>query len=199
MRLVIISDTHGLTPELPEGDVLIHAGDATMMGNDEEVDMFDAWLGTLPFNYIIFTPGNHDFRFVTRDRQLKNAITLINEPLKFKGIKVWASPFSPKFGAWAFMTGEKELAKMWEQIPRGTDILITHSPPRGFLDRTIGNVCAGSQSLLDKVREIKPQFHVFGHIHEAYGEKYNRETRFINASVVNECYHLVNKPIVIDY
>lgn len=198
MRLILISDTHGSYPMLPKGDVLIHAGDATMMGTPEEVVDFDAWLGTLDFEHIIFTPGNHDFLFEEKQLALKNAVVLINESIEIDGIKIWASPLSTIFGPWAFMKDEVELAEVWKTIPNDVDLVVTHGPPKGILDLTVGDVSTGSQSLLDRIEEIKPLVHVFGHIHEGYGVEQGEWTQFMNVSLLNEYYQLVNLPTVID-
>jgi len=197
MRIVLIADTHNCTPELPNGDMLVHAGDATMNGTKEEVEKFDAWLGTLNYKNILFTPGNHDFLF-EKVNILKNATVLINRGIVIDGIVFWASPYSPRFGGWAFMKSENELIDIWRYIPDKVDVLITHGPPKGILDKAISGENAGSQFLLERTREVKPKVHVFGHIHETYGSHYNREVRYINASVLNEYYQNVNKPVVID-
>lgn len=65
MKLVAISDTHSLHnketfPEIPEGDILVHAGDATRHGNVEELIEFLQWFGQQPHPYKIYVPGNHD-------------------------------------------------------------------------------------------------------------------------------------------
>jgi Icc-related predicted phosphoesterase len=56
----------------------------------------------------------------------------------------------------------------------------------------------GCEDLLLKVEEVKPTFHICGHIHEAYGMQEKDNTTFINASVLNEKYVLVNEPIVFE-
>lgn len=198
MRIVFIADTHNYTPELPSGDILVHAGDATMNGTIEELERFDAWLGTLNFKHILFTPGNHDFCLERNKDVLINAMTLVNEGIIVNGFVFWASPYSPKFGDWAFMKSENDLVDIWSRIPDRIDILITHGPPRGMLDRAISGENVGSQSLLERVREVKPKIHIFGHIHETYGIHNNRGVRYINASVLNEYYQNVNEPIAIN-
>ena len=198
MRIVLISDTHNCTPELPDGDVLVHAGDATMMGTKEEVNQFNDWLCTLrsKYKHILFVPGNHDFLF--EQVAITWFTTLINQSIVIDGIKFWGSPYTLKLFNWAFMKSEVELAKVWSHIPDKIDVLITHGPPKGILDRTISGENVGSQSLLDRSRIVRPKVHVFGHIHEAYGSQYNRAVHYINASIVNEYYQNVNKPVVID-
>ena len=44
---------------------------------------------------------------------------------------------------------------------------------------------------------VKPRLHVFGHIHEAYGQQQVDDTLFVNASMVNLAYRPVNQAIVL--
>ena len=127
-----------------------------------------------------------------------------------KKVKIWGSPWTktfermnPKCKAFTFDTDD-ELAEKWKLIPNDIDILITHSPPYGILDEVDSqehctSYHVGSRSLLKRVCEIKPKLHVFGHVHEGYGdiiaEWTNTPTAFVNASHVNEYYEPVNKPI----
>ena len=69
MKIVLISDTHGLHKSmlhlLPErADVLIHAGDCTNIGNQNDVREFVYWFQNLKgFGTKIFIAGNHDWAF----------------------------------------------------------------------------------------------------------------------------------------
>lgn len=197
MRIVLIADTHNHTPDLPDGDILVHAGDATIDGTRGEIKRFDDWLGSLNYKHIIFTPGNHDFLFDT-ENILENAITLINESTEIDGVVFWGSPYSVRFGDWAFMEFESDLKSIWQSIPDKVDVLITHCPPKGILDYTVNGQYAGSQSLLERIKAVRPKLHVFGHIHEMYGSMRCDGTLHINASIVNDFYQQVNKPFVID-
>ncbi|RKU47545.1 hypothetical protein DL546_006264 [Coniochaeta pulveracea] len=53
----------------------------------------------------------------------------------------------------------------------GADVVITHSPPRGILDRTDDKILAGCPNLFDAVARARPRLHCFGHIHEGWGAK----------------------------
>lgn len=68
--------------------------------------------------------------------------------------------------------------------------------PRGILDRSSVYINLGCGYLLTKVKQIKPKFHIFGHIHASYGIKEIDRTTFINASNYNSREGLVNPPIV---
>lgn len=82
LKLVCISDTHGMHQNLkiPDGDVLIHAGDITMKGEKYQMLDFDSWLGSLPHKYKIVVCGNHDLCFEDKPQEarqwIKNGIYL---------------------------------------------------------------------------------------------------------------------------
>ena len=62
VRVVCISDTHGAhrSVSVPDGDVLIHAGDFTRYGRESDASDFDAWLATLPHRHKVVVHGNHE-------------------------------------------------------------------------------------------------------------------------------------------
>ena len=62
MRFVMLSDTHGEGVDIPEGDVLIYAGDwSPGRGDLEDTHKFAQWIGDQPHTHILVIPGNHDF------------------------------------------------------------------------------------------------------------------------------------------
>lgn len=207
MRFVAISDTHSkhLSVKLPRGDVLLHAGDVSYKGKREDIIGFLEWFSKQKFQYKIFIAGNHDFFFEKANEvEIQNAIPaniiyLHDSGIEINGIKIWGSPVTPKFFNWAFnrKRGE-EIRKHWELIPSNTDILMTHGPAYGFLDMTGDEKHTGCQDLLRRLLVIKPKFHVFGHIHESYGNIKRSGIQLINASLVNEAYDLIHKPFVFD-
>lgn len=88
--------------------------------------------------------------------------------------KVYGSPWQPEFYDWAFnLNRGPESRAIWDKIPIDTDILITHGPPLGFGDLTADNFHCGCSDLLDVVLQKPPRLHIFGHIHEAYGNLFS--------------------------
>ncbi len=208
MKLICISDTHGKHKDLilPKGDMIIHAGDVSSRGSEFEIKTFLNWFSSLDFKYKIFIAGNHDFYFENKTKRSikeiipENVIYLNDSSINIEGLNIWGSPIQPEFFNWAFnrQRGE-EILLHWNLIPNNIDILITHGPPLGILDRTIRDgISVGCEDLLNIIKAKKPKYHIFGHIHEAYGIVVKPETTFINASVLNERYLLVNKPITIN-
>lgn len=206
MRLVCLSDLHNLklASPVPTGDALIIAGDICGHGTRDEVKAFDAFLGSLPHPHKLLIAGNHDWPFTRVDLSeakllVKNAIYLMDSGIEIEGIKFWGSPWQPFFCNWAFnLPRGAPLAKVWAKIPSDTDVLITHGPPYGILDRIYNGDHVGCEELRAALTRIRPKIHVFGHIHEDYGVQEQDGTTFINASLCDGRYRPVNAPIVID-
>jgi len=209
MKIVLISDTHGLHEELnlPKGDVIIHCGDITDYGSKEEVVKFLNWYTNLDYVHKIFIGGNHDTYLDEYSVDLlellpMNVKYLRNQLFNLEGINIWGSPNTPDFEGWAFGKKRSQMKEHWKYLPNEIDILITHTPPFGILDKSSNHHSLGCKFLLEKVNQIKPKYHLFGHIHASYGEVQKGFTKFINGSNLNSYKGLINPPIIpiiIDY
>lgn len=136
MRIISISDTHGLHEDLdiPDGDVLVHAGDMTSHGRLAQIEDFNKWISSFPHKNKIVISGNHDWGFQKQSKQarelLASCIYLQDENVEIEGVKFYGSPWQPEFFNWAFnLPRGKELKSIWGNIPDETDLLITHNPP----------------------------------------------------------------------
>ncbi len=207
MKLVLISDTHGNHQRLPlpDGDVLLHTGDISKRGSEFEVQLFLEWFAEQDFEHKIFIAGNHDFFFEQESSEkvatmIPEGVTYLNDSgVTIDGIKFWGSPVQPRFFDWAFNRDRgTDIDRHWQLIPSDVDVLLTHGPPHGILDRTADGFEAGCEMLRKRIREVKPKLSVFGHIHEAYGKHEIEGTVFVNASVLNLRYELVNEAILFE-
>ena len=208
MEITFISDTHNMhhlmTSDLSGGPMIIHAGDISGRGKYNEVNDFLQWFSSLPYMHKIFIAGNHDFIFEKENALIipEDVIYLQDDAVTIEGIKIYGSPWQPWFYDWAFNLPRKGpgLYSKWESIPTDVDILITHSPPYGILDLTYRDrTPVGCEALRERLNEISPKIHVFGHIHEAYGQEKIGETLFINAAMLDLRYEYTHKPIIINY
>jgi Icc-related predicted phosphoesterase len=207
-KVVFISDTHNLHAKvrIPECDILVHSGDATGRGTFQEVSSFLFWLSQQPAKHKVLIWGNHD-HLQERDPGLANMLLsehpsityLENSSAEVMGLKFWGSPWTPKFFDWAFNADPDKLIEVWNQIPEGLDILVTHGPPFGILDLAESGDQIGCKSLKYEVmNRAKPKIHIFGHCHEGYGTFKFESTLYINASTCNSKYQPVNPPIVME-
>lgn len=214
-KINLISDTHGkhdqLTGFLDDGDdgILIHAGDISGRGTLKEIESFASWFNSLNYDHKIFIAGNHDFLFERGFDEAKGILTgyktidyiqdeLVTLSEGDDEIKIWGSPWSPRFHDWAFNLDRNSdiMKSKWDMIPDDIDILVTHTPPHGILDRNTYHKSCGDELLIERIKEIKPKICVFGHIHEDNGYHYDAENdiHFINASVLDHRYIFRNKP-----
>ena len=210
-----MSDTHNRWPvNIPDGDILVHAGDHTMMGEERELVLAGERVRALPHQFKVIIAGNHDWMFQTNRQTAENLmgvgqdglVYLENEGIELMGLKFWGSPVQPTFCDWAFNVERgPDIQKYWDMIPTGLDVLITHGPPLNVLDLPgepyTKNGRCGCQDLANAVQKKPPKVHVFGHIHGGYGMaiRPGYHTTFYNASVVNEQYKVANKPFWTDF
>src|SRR6185369_2693228 len=210
MQIVCLSGTHNYHEQItvPDGDLLIHSGAATINGSEDEINAFFNWFSALQHKHKIFVAGNHDWLFETdaeiaNQKAAQSGITYLQDSSTIiDGLKIYGSPWQPRYYDWAFnLDPGPKLNEKWKLIPNDTDILITHVPPKGILDfvkKKLPIPKTGCQELRRRVREIKPRLHVFGHIHSGYGQIRKFGIRFVNACNCDESYEPVQAPIVID-
>lgn len=196
MRIIHISDTHSQhrkISDLPAGDVVIHSGDFSFAGTEDEALDFIDWFSSLPYKHKIFISGNHDNSMY--DAEIEglpdNCYYLCNSGVTIEGIRFYGVPMFMEdiiFGNY-----DSNISA----IPDDTDILITHQPPYGVLDFS-ENIHYGDNGLLEAISKVRPKYHLFGHIHNAHGVVKTKDTTFINASMVNDDYVLINNAHTFD-
>lgn len=195
MVILHLSDTHSQHHELrnlPHADIIIHSGDISFAGSENEVMDFIEWFGVLPYKYKIFIAGNHDDCLfgANIDGLPESCYYLCNSGVTIEGIKFYGIPMFME----DVLSGDYD--RNIQKIPNDTDILITHQPPKGILDSS-ANINYGDLKLLQIVLKTKPKYHLFGHIHGAYGIEKSEHTTFVNAAILSENYELTYEPILL--
>ena len=208
-KIVCISDTHSQLHKvkIPDGDILIHAGDLTSQGSVSDMVKAFQQLGRIRsrFKAVVVVCGNHDWLGETNPILVKqlgednNLIYLDHEARVVEGLRLFGSAYTPEFFSWAFNVPRGEaLKKKWDAIPDDTDILVTHGPPYGILDFVEPNRFhpkgehVGCEQLLLAVDRVQPRAHIFGHIHCASAKVQHGSTIFVNASICDEQYKTSN-------
>ncbi|KDN61177.1 putative calcineurin-like phosphoesterase [Colletotrichum sublineola] len=200
IRIVCISDTHDHTNvAIPNGDLLIHAGDLTNAGTADDIQAQLDWLAAQPHPHKIVVCGNHDSYFdpsarLTEDRgrtlDFKGIHYLVRDSvtLEFKGgrhLKIFGAPDIPACGGSEMAFQYDRASPPWTNtIPIDTDILITHAPPvshptshsqpKVFPNASQKNhldLGLGCPGLLEEVWRVRPKLHVFGHVHWGHGRE----------------------------
>lgn len=225
MKILAVSDTHGFHNQFFKSDfdgidMIIHAGDCSNAMspaiNANEVTDFLNWFDDIPVKHKVMIAGNHDTsieaKLIKPSEHHKNIIYLEHELAEIEGIKIFGSPYTPRFGNWSFMKDKGKLDPLWQKIPEGIDILVTHGPPKGILDLSRNRQdeleYCGDRELLNNVYRVKPKHHFFGHIHnfvdclnKGSRSVHDLPTQFHNVSCVTDRkfeFGLTSKGIVIE-
>ncbi len=199
LQIVVMADTHSKHDQIeaPKGDILIHAGDATGFGGRNQFECFCEYFTKLPHKYKVLIAGNHDpcfEKYISEiPTRLPNVHYLVDESVVIEGIKIYGTPWTPCH--WAYHTDQDKLIDKWRQIPNDVDLLVTHMPPAKILDfDEKANKHEGCPQLAEQIKQrIKPQYHVFGHVH-TQGIYKSNHTVFINAAVTGGEYKVQWQP-----
>lgn len=219
MKLAAISDLHGNLPAIPKCDALLIAGDICPLADHSHwaqsqflTHDFAKWREELDVKSVIYIAGNHDWIFerdrigaqrwkerLQADRAPRESCYLQDDYCVLNDLKIYGTPWQPRFFDWAFNLDEPELALKFAEIPADTDILICHGPPLGYGDRSShSNRPCGSPSLLAAIDRVKPRLCVFGHIHEGRGQWERNGTILANVTHVDRAYRPVYEAMVFD-
>lgn len=214
-KIIATSDLHGHLPDIPECDVLIIAGDICpdRPGNyraDDKSEFqlgwldasFTPWLEVQPAKHIVGIAGNHDFalEFYWEYAHRLPWTYLIDSGTEIDGIKFWGLPWVPNLQSWAFYGNDIQLETVYQSVPEGTDVVISHGPPMTFLDwtdhRSGGHV--GAIQAVNMIERVQPKAYVCGHIHEGFGKDHLGNTDIYNVAYVDEHYIPRYTTVVLD-
>lgn len=206
LRVVAMSDTHlRHNFVVPDGDILIHAGDGCAGGDLIELAKWVGWLSTFPHKYKIAIAGNHDVALEKQPNTARAAFDgsgvdyLQDSEVTIEGLRIYGAPWQPAFCDWAFNLPRGEvIRRKWMKIPTGIDILVTHGPPALILDQVMYHRVGCGDLREEVLGRIKPRYHIFGHIHYSYGIEKVGDTVFMNAAICGESYQPDNAPHVFD-
>lgn len=195
MKILHLSDTHGChrrLRDLPDADMVVHSGDFTMNGSQQEAIDFMNWFCDLPYAHKIFICGNHDdcLYGAEIDGLDSNVHYLCNSGVEIDGVKFYGVPM--------FMGDciTDRQTRNYAQIPSDTDVLITHSPAYGILDFD-DDINYGSEELLARISTLHLKAHLFGHIHIRHGIRNIDGTTYSNGAIMNSNYDNLNPPQII--
>lgn len=191
MQILAVSDLHGYLPYIPECELLLLGGDYARMRNTDQqrrffTGEFTDWLKQIPAKHIVGIAGNHDFPL--KDKEFGTSLPWIylqDKSVDIKGVTIYGTPWTPTFYDWAFMDNESGLQERFTNIPSGLDILLSHGPANGVLDKTQEGHNAGSYALKMCIGQVKPDSVICGHIHEARGVEEHSGVTYYNVSYVN--------------
>lgn len=189
VRIVHMSNTHNFlikgkkTTYLPHGNILVHSGDFSNNGTNEEFSQFDAWLGSVKdlYPYRVVVLGGRDAKqfgsnFEVMRKKLSNAThVLCHSEVTILGLRFYGIPWYWGHRANMTLRPGAQNVNRYDDIPEGIQVLITHAPAFQRLDALVPSSNRatkehwGSIELLEAIRRLRPCLHLHGHVHEARG------------------------------
>lgn len=227
-KYIIISDLHGILPEINEQfDCLLICGDICPVQFDRDYYLCLSWLQNDFINYInnlncekvILIPGNHDFIFwhiykniSENSKEIKEYIfnktncdkldILIDDFIIYDNKKIYGTSWCPELKNWAFYGDEETLINKFNMIPKDTNILLTHCPPKvgnaGIVLQKCRNInrdfgCIELTNTLNKLNNL--DFVFCGHIHSGeHSETHLNNIKIVNVSILDEFYRFKFNP-----
>lgn len=190
MKLLLFSDVHlnenhcqRLVKLSHEADIVVGAGDYCSLRKN--LDKVIRWLSAIT-KPTVLVPGNAESyeELVDACKEWPSSKVLHGNSVEIQGMLFYGIgggiPTTP-FGSWSWDFTEEQAESMLKDCP-GHAILITHSPPKGILDRSSFGMHLGSKAIKKYITERSPGIVICGHIHES-GGKIQKEgrTTVINA------------------
>ncbi len=183
MRILQLSDTHNrhrLLTQFPTADVIIHCGDFTDNGTEEEVlDFLNRFVG-LPYPHKISVTGNHDLCLWDADgiEKLPPQVHFLQD----SGCEIDGIRF--------FRLAHNHPEAL---IPNAVDVLITHEPLEIIFDSS-GGIHWGNVWLRERVLEIYPRYHLYGYAHGSYGMIWEHNIVFSNRALADDKFRICHLP-----
>lgn len=178
-RLLLFSDVHSdldacrtLVDRASEADLVVGAGDFCVMRRNLEatVDVLSAI-----DRPTVLVPGNSESadELTAACRDWASAHVLHGQGVRLEGLSFFGIgggiPVTP-FGAWSWDCTEAEAEQLLADCPEG-GVLVSHSPPRGVVDRDSSGRRLGSAAIRRVIEQQRPRLVVCGHIHGSWGER----------------------------
>ena len=235
LKASFISDLHGNLPDpsiFDPGDVLGIVGDVVPLEHQRDLvasiawfcHKFVPWTDKLPFKKVILIFGNHDFfaeeigpKHFNSGSELTRMLLpgsikgehkieiLCDNSYKYGGFTFYGTSWCPDLVNWAFYKDSDGLKKMFDKIPQGTDVLLTHCPPRlgnaGVVLQNGWNFLNnyGCQELAEALIGKNVKYHFYGHVHSGDHHLENvNGTMMANVSMLDENYKMNYPPLNIE-
>src|SRR5262245_1665678 len=203
MKLLLFSDLHAdraaasrLVKLSETADVVIGAGDFGNMRHDISACIEVLRQIRVP---AVLVPGNNESydELVKASRGWTQAMVLHGTGKEISGQNFFGIgggiPITP-FGAWSYDFSEADAEHLLKSCPHGA-VLISHSPPKGAVDRASSGQSLGSTAVRDAILRTKPSLVVCGHIHASGGQKESiGATPVVNAGPSGMLWELSGSP-----
>ena len=190
MRLLCITDLHGNLSALgrildgaADCDLVLLGGDLTTFGTPDDAERIVRRAQTAG-PQVLAVAGNCDSAEIDR-RLTRLGVALHGRGVVVEGVGLHGLSAMPPWRHDMYQFTEAELARFLEDGRGQIDtaepqVVLSHPPPQGILDRTGGGSHVGSTAEREFVDRRRPALLVCGHIHESRGIERHDATTVVN-------------------
>ncbi len=171
-------------PQKTEGvDLIISCGDLSAS--------YLEFLTTVVNKPVLYVLGNHDERYQVKPPQ--GCICIEDTLYNFRGLRIVGLGGSYKYGCRPDMYTEAEMERRINKLRRtlrrtnGFDILVTHAPAAGYGDME-DLPHQGFDCFNAMLKKYKPKYFLHGHVHQEYGQNFQRERIHEAGTKIINCY-----------
>lgn len=191
MKILAAGDIHGREERIDaliyailehKPDLLVLAGDITTFG---PAKIAVKLLKKIPIKTIC-VPGNCDTPEVVEVLNTGNCTSTHNKSIEVGGLRFagfGGSQRNPPQFSTPLEYDEMEIMTCLDRIMKNGTILVTHSPPQGFLDSPDGLRHIGSEAIAKIVEKFRPPLVICAHAHQRPGIEKDGEVTIVNCSM----------------
>ena len=189
MRILLLSDEespyfwdHFRREKLDGIDLILSCGD---LKSD-----YLSFLVTMGHAPLLYVHGNHDGGYEKFPPEGCDCVD--GDLVTVKGLRILGLGGSMLYNGGPHQYSEEQMRrrvrKLRRQIRRagGTDILLTHAPARGLGDED-DPAHRGFEVFRELIDELKPRYHVHGHVHLRYGANREPVMQYGGTTLINAC------------
>ncbi|MDE5779050.1 MAG: metallophosphoesterase [Lachnospiraceae bacterium] len=146
-----------------------------------------SFLATFTKAPVLYVHGNHDV--IYKEKPPEGCICIDDDIYVYNGIRILGLGGSRNYNFGSFQYTEKEMKSRVRKLffklkyHKGFDILVTHSPARGFNDGE-DLPHQGFTVFCDLLKKYKPKYFLHGHVHLTYKWNQQRECKYNDYTTV---------------
>ena len=187
MKILLISDVESpylwdyfQRGRLDDIDLILSCGDLK--------PQYLSFLVTMGHAPVLYVHGNHDAIYATKPPEGCDCIE--DKVVTVKGLRIMGLGGSILYSGGEHQFSERQMRRRIRKLrfrlwrTKGVDIVLTHSPARGYGDAE-DYAHRGFQCFVDLMDRYHPKYFIHGHVHATYSTNMERVHHYGDTTIIN--------------